>query len=298
MHDSVATITSEVNHCRLNRISLSLMLPGFLFLILIPMITEAQSNADCLSCHSDSSLTMQRKGKQIFIYINNDSYAGSSHGELKCVACHEGHRTDEIPHSEHPYSVSCLNCHRQSEDRHLFHPSLVQSIQKNKISEIECLKCHHPHYTLSSKALRPLSYEKRMTESCRGCHSDVFEQHNVSAHGQTVSAKITGAPNCLSCHRYEVSGVSGKVYSVELKREQGKMCLTCHIVWHMYFVIFNPDVYPLNVAFWKGTLTEVEMLNEHPLELEEIKNKTASAEGNKLSVMKNNINKEFASQKK
>jgi formate dehydrogenase gamma subunit len=43
------------------------------------------------------------------------------------------------------------------------------------------------------------------------------------------------------------------------------------IVWHFYFVIFNPDSYPLNLAFWKGTLTEEEMADEHPRELEEIK---------------------------
>ena len=43
------------------------------------------------------------------------------------------------------------------------------------------------------------------------------------------------------------------------------------IVWHLYFVIFNPDVYPMNLAWWKGTLTEREMLEEHPLELERLK---------------------------
>jgi cytochrome b subunit of formate dehydrogenase len=43
------------------------------------------------------------------------------------------------------------------------------------------------------------------------------------------------------------------------------------IVWHFYFVIFNPDVYPINLAFWKGTLTEEEMEDEHPLELEELR---------------------------
>lgn len=42
------------------------------------------------------------------------------------------------------------------------------------------------------------------------------------------------------------------------------------VVWHFYFISFNPDVYPLNLAFWKGTLTEEEMDDEHPLELEEI----------------------------
>ena len=50
------------------------------------------------------------------------------------------------------------------------------------------------------------------------------------------------------------------------------------IVWHFYFVIFNPDSYPINLAFWKGTLTEEEMGEEHPLELEEIRRKRAEAE--------------------
>jgi len=43
------------------------------------------------------------------------------------------------------------------------------------------------------------------------------------------------------------------------------------LVWHFYFVLFNPDTYPINLAFWKGTLTEEEMLDEHPRELLEIK---------------------------
>jgi cytochrome b subunit of formate dehydrogenase len=43
------------------------------------------------------------------------------------------------------------------------------------------------------------------------------------------------------------------------------------VVWHFYFVIFNPDVYPVNLAFWKGTISEEEMADEHPLEYERIK---------------------------
>ena len=50
------------------------------------------------------------------------------------------------------------------------------------------------------------------------------------------------------------------------------------LVWHFYFVIFNPDTYPINLAFWKGTLTEEEMQEDHPLELEEIKRREAEAE--------------------
>jgi len=43
------------------------------------------------------------------------------------------------------------------------------------------------------------------------------------------------------------------------------------LVWHFYFVLFNPDVYPMSLAWIKGYLTEEEMADEHPLELERIK---------------------------
>jgi len=42
------------------------------------------------------------------------------------------------------------------------------------------------------------------------------------------------------------------------------------VVWHFYFVIYNPDVYPLNKTFITGFMTREEMEHEHPLELEEI----------------------------
>lgn len=43
------------------------------------------------------------------------------------------------------------------------------------------------------------------------------------------------------------------------------------IVWHLYYVLFNPDVYPMNFTWLTGTLTEEEMEHEHPRELERIK---------------------------
>ncbi len=45
------------------------------------------------------------------------------------------------------------------------------------------------------------------------------------------------------------------------------------VVWHFYFVIFNPDVYPMNLAWWKGTISEEEMAEEHPLEYERLNKK-------------------------
>lgn len=42
------------------------------------------------------------------------------------------------------------------------------------------------------------------------------------------------------------------------------------IVWHFYFVIFNPDIYPMNLSWLTGWLSEKEMREDHPLELERI----------------------------
>lgn len=43
------------------------------------------------------------------------------------------------------------------------------------------------------------------------------------------------------------------------------------IVWHLYFVVFNPDVYPMNLSWLTGRMSEKELLEEHPLELARLK---------------------------
>ncbi len=50
------------------------------------------------------------------------------------------------------------------------------------------------------------------------------------------------------------------------------------IAWHFYFVIFNPDVYPMSLAWLTGHVSEREMLEEHPLELERLKQAAKDAE--------------------
>ena len=43
------------------------------------------------------------------------------------------------------------------------------------------------------------------------------------------------------------------------------------IVWHLYSVVWNPDVYPMSWAWISGNLTEHEMALEHGLELERLR---------------------------
>ena len=61
------------------------------------------------------------------------------------------------------------------------------------------------------------------------------------------------------------------------------------VVWHLYFVIFNPDTYPINLAFLKGTITEGEMAEEHPLELMAIKRQQMETEEGAIVVTENPV---------
>ena len=56
------------------------------------------------------------------------------------------------------------------------------------------------------------------------------------------------------------------------------------IVWHFYFVLLNPEIYPMNTAWISGTLSEAEMREEHPLELEEILRRKAEAQHEAVDV--------------
>ena len=42
------------------------------------------------------------------------------------------------------------------------------------------------------------------------------------------------------------------------------------IIWHMYNVHLNPSHFPMNKLWYTGTLTQEEMLEEHPLEYERL----------------------------
>ncbi len=44
------------------------------------------------------------------------------------------------------------------------------------------------------------------------------------------------------------------------------------LVWHLYYVIFNPDIYPLNTSMINGKLTEKEMREEYFLEWQALQN--------------------------
>jgi len=46
------------------------------------------------------------------------------------------------------------------------------------------------------------------------------------------------------------------------------------LVWHLYFVILSPNIYPMSTVWLTGKISEEEMEDEHPLELQRLKTKS------------------------
>ena len=45
---------------------------------------------ECVMCHSDDTLTKERKGHEISLFVDEDKFSNSVHGGLECIDCHEG----------------------------------------------------------------------------------------------------------------------------------------------------------------------------------------------------------------
>src|SRR5579862_871967 len=72
--------------------------------------TAKPKNDECLACHGDSSLTTERNGKTVSLYVNSDSFKNSIHGGMfSCVECHTDVHTS--PHENTPAKITCATCH-------------------------------------------------------------------------------------------------------------------------------------------------------------------------------------------
>jgi cytochrome b subunit of formate dehydrogenase len=207
-----------------------------LVLLLMPATAlRAGSNADCLNCHGDKSMSTERGGKTVSLYVSAETFGHSVHSGLECVSCHEGYSAENVPHTAKPRKVDCTSCHSDFAGVHRFHPQLAAAIAKHEEPDVACVDCHGNHAIASPKDSASRFYGLRAVNSCGECHSDVKDQFLASAHGEAIRNGIGSAPNCLTCHRTELVASSAVPDSLDhIKIRQEKLCLSCHLD--------NPDV--------------------------------------------------------
>ncbi len=187
---------------------------------------HAQTKEDCLTCHSDSSLTMDRNGKQVSIYVNDSIFSQSAHKKLVCVACHTGFNPDDMPHKEHIIPVQCLTCHQNVPSKHSFHKTILAK-GGSDVSKM-CKECHGTHDVQSPKVAGTRFSPSNIVESCGRCHSEEKNHYLKSAHGQAYVAHNKNAPTCIQCHSKNITTITAGTDSVQLKIVQEQVCISCH----------------------------------------------------------------------
>lgn len=190
---------------------------------------KAQTSEDCLTCHGESSLTMERQGKEVSLFTDHAILKKSPHSRLVCVACHAGFDPENVPHKEKIEPINCLTCHKDAPLKHPFHPQMAQAKGRNGDSDVSCKQCHGTHDVVRVKAAGSPFHPSKLSETCGQCHGDIKETFAHSAHAKAFEDGVKGAPNCLSCHTNAIARPRPGRDAGQLKISQEKLCLSCHL---------------------------------------------------------------------
>ena len=209
---------------------------GFLLMLiaLLPINASAQTIEECLACHEDKSLTTERNGKVIPLFVDRAVQLKSPHAKLICTACHIGFDAQNLPHKDKIEPVNCLTCHNDARAKHPFHASMLTAKIKDASFVASCKQCHGTHNIVAVKSTGSKLGGAGVTAICGKCHVQEKERYLTSAHGKASTNGSTSAPNCISCHQNRITGLKDSKDSSGIKITQEKMCLACHLD--------NPDV--------------------------------------------------------
>ncbi len=189
----------------------------------------AQSNDDCLVCHEDESLTMEKEGREISLFVSPVVLKNSTHNKLSCVSCHVGFNPDDLPHKENILPIDCKLCHKDAPTKHQFHPQMMKVGGRNGTPDILCKNCHGKHDVISPIVPTSKWNSLNLSTSCGSCHKNVVNIYKNSQHSVALQKGFKDAPNCLTCHKSQVVSISAGRDTIELKLAQEKLCLSCHL---------------------------------------------------------------------
>lgn len=223
----------------MNVMKLPHALAAFSFVFLITGAVAAQDDSECFMCHSDPDLSKELPdGSVKSLFISDEQYNASVHGQEGCVSCHSD--IEELPHPEELQAVDCSTCHDEPE-------AYAKSPHGKLFAQGDaaitgCSDCHGVHDI--RKSLDPLSmtHHRNLPNTCGKCHSDpaLVKSHMMSVvnpsdkylksvHGRSVAADDNStAASCTNCHGSHdllpSHDPASKVYRLNIP----KTCGTCH----------------------------------------------------------------------
>ena len=176
---------------------------------------DGLADKDCLTCHSQSDLTMTRDGNTVSLYVDEEAYEGSAHADTACAQCH----TDVTVAEERACStvqsqVDCSICHAEQVTEYdtSTHGTLFA---EGDVDAPSCQDCHAKHATLGQNSPMSPTYALNVPTLCGDCHrigeqaatridakvDDIVGSYEDSVHGRgLIESGLVVTATCANCH--------------------------------------------------------------------------------------------------
>lgn len=184
----------------------------------------AFDDQECLDCHDDHDLIVERDGREISLYVESDDFHGSIHADLGCVGCHED--ITDLPHEENLSRVACEDCHDEAAEHYL--NSRHQQALNDGQNAPRCQDCHSTHHVLLGSDANSTTYRLNIPQLCSSCHLPQTEKYHSNRHGLALRAGDPTAPTCISCHDHHEVRSSSDNRSKTYSKNIATTCGQCH----------------------------------------------------------------------
>jgi cytochrome b subunit of formate dehydrogenase len=229
------------------------------------------TNETCLGCHGvEGLLPTDRAHRGGVPGLMTDRFAGSVHGSLKCVDCHQN--ITQIPHPKTTVQVGCVECHKDlyenakdegktntkqfaelgkvvtQVDEYLKSIHARPNIKDQSRTNATCYNCHDAHYIYPEGTANYNWWRLNLPYTCGKCHTEELKIYRNSVHGEEVlqigNAK---AAVCSDCH----GGMNIQdPFKPETQLAITKNCGKCHKEeWESYLDTYHGQVNKLGFTF-------------------------------------------------
>ena len=168
-------------------------------------------DVDCLTCHGDTSLTVDKNVKQVSLFVDQNKLKHSFHGRLfGCVDCHTDVKS--LAHDTPPKKITCGGCHEPQQQAWM-RSMHARPGKPGVASGATCVDCHGgAHEILTPGSPGSTVNHANIAITCGRCHgqrfittasgvsSHTFTSYQESVHGKAIERGSQKAAVCTDCH--------------------------------------------------------------------------------------------------
>jgi predicted CXXCH cytochrome family protein len=176
---------------------------------------SGMANQDCLKCHADPSLSVDRDGVTVALFVDAEEFDASAHAGTACAQCHTGvDPTHDRPCDALVEPVDCSICHagQVEEFSRSTHATLLAAGDPDAPG---CLDCHSNHATQDNAWPTSPTFPRNVPKLCARCHrsgeqaavrihsevDDIVQSYIDSIHGKgLLESGLVVTATCADCH--------------------------------------------------------------------------------------------------